>query len=230
MSAELEKSGRMESALGSQLKAKTETWTVRSFVKRTIDIAGALIGLLLLSPVFLTIATLMKAQEPTGPIFFRQIRVGKNMHTFKMIKFRSMVVNAEERLRMDVGLYRKYIENNYKLEPEEDPRITRLGRFLRKSSLDELPQLWNVLRGEMSLVGPRPVVREELREYGDRLMDFLSVKPGITGYWQISGRSDVGYPERVDLELYYAFNQSLRLDLKIIVLTIWHVLRRKGAY
>ncbi|WP_084423403.1 sugar transferase [Cohnella thermotolerans] len=220
----------MESALGSQLKAKTETWTVRSFVKRTIDIAGALIGLLLLSPVFLTIATLMKAQEPTGPIFFRQIRVGKNMHTFKMIKFRSMVVNAEERLRMDVGLYRKYIENNYKLEPEEDPRITRLGRFLRKSSLDELPQLWNVLRGEMSLVGPRPVVREELREYGDRLMDFLSVKPGITGYWQISGRSDVGYPERVDLELYYAFNQSLRLDLKIIVLTIWHVLRRKGAY
>lgn len=126
-------------------------------------------------------------------------------------------------------LYQKYIQNNYKLEPEEDPRITGIGRF-KKTSLDELPQFINVLKGEMSLVGPRPVVKEELAEYKSRKDLFLSVKPGITGYWQVSGRSDVGYPERVDLELHYVYNQSVLFDIKILFLTLLHVLLRKGAY
>lgn len=141
-----------------------------------------------------------------------------------------MIVNAEEKLKADKELYQKYLKNNYKLEPHEDPRITKLGRFLRATSLDEIPQLINVLKGEMSLVGPRPVVKEELEEYGVKVNEFLSVKPGLTGYWQVSGRSEVGYPERVDLELYYVYNQSLLLDIKIILKTIWIVLLKKGAY
>ena len=115
------------------------------------------------------------------------------------------------------------------MEPDEDPRITKIGRFLRETSLDELPQLINVLKGEMSLVY-RPVVEEELREYGNKVSHLLAVKPGVTGYWQVSGRSDVGYPERVDLELHYVYNQSIGLDLGIILKTIYLVLSRKGAY
>ncbi|HZH60174.1 MAG TPA: sugar transferase, partial [Metabacillus sp.] len=133
-------------------------------------------------------------------------------------------------LKKNKELYEKYLKNNYKLEAHEDPRITKLGNFLRKTSLDELPQLINVLKGNMTLVGPRPVVEEELMEYGENVNKFLSVKPGVTGYWQVSGRSNVGYPERVDLELYYVYNQSLLFDLRIIILTIWMVLIRRGAY
>lgn len=141
-----------------------------------------------------------------------------------------MIVKADEKLKADKELYEKYLRNNYKLEPHEDPRITNLGRFLRKTSLDEIPQLINVLKGEMSLVGPRPVVQEELKEYGVKVGEFLSVKPGLTGYWQVSGRSEIGYPERVNLELYYVYNQSLLLDIKIILKTVWMVLLKKGAY
>jgi len=232
MSMKLEKSsqGRLETTINARLEAASSPITAGAVFKRTIDLAGSLFGIILLSPIWLTLAAILKIQEPSGPVFFRQDRIGRHMRPFKIIKFRSMVVNAEERLRADPELYRKYIENNYKLEPEEDPRITRLGRFLRKSSLDELPQLFNVLAGQMSLVGPRPVVREELREYGDRMMEFLSVKPGVTGYWQVSGRSSVGYPERADLELYYVSHRSGWLDIKILVLTVWHVMLKKGAY
>ena len=141
-----------------------------------------------------------------------------------------MVFDAEQKLKENQLLYQKYLENNYKLEQDEDPRITKFGRFIRKTSLDEFPQFINVLKGEMSLVGPRPVVDEELREYQDKVYEFLSVKPGITGYWQASGRSDVGYPERVDFELYYVFNKSLLLDIKIIFKTIVQVIYKKGAY
>lgn len=139
-----------------------------------------------------------------------------------------MVVDAESKLKANEVLYKKYTENNYKLEPHEDPRITKIGRFLRETSLDELPQLINVLKGEMSLVGPRPVVEEELREYGNKAPHLLAVKPGVTGYWQVSGRSGVGYPERVDLELHYVYNQSIVFDFSIILKTIYLVLSRKG--
>ncbi|MGG3739463.1 sugar transferase [Aeribacillus pallidus] len=201
-----------------------------AFTKRSIDIIGAIVGLILASPLFLIISIFYLFGDSKGPIFFKQVRVGKNGKKFHIHKFRSMIVNAEEKLKADKELYQKYLKNNYKLEPHEDPRITNLGRILRVTSLDEIPQLINVLKGEMSLVGPRPVVVEELREYGNRINEFLSVKPGLTGYWAISGRSNVDYPERVDLELYYVYNQSLLLDVKIILKTILIVLLKKGAY
>lgn len=200
------------------------------FIKRIVDIIGALMGLLVTSPFFIIISLLYLVGENKGPVIFKQIRVGENGREFKIYKFRSMVVNAEEKLKANELLFKKYVENSYKLEPEEDPRITRTGRFLRKTSLDELPQLINVLKGDMSLVGPRPVVVEELDEYGNRVSDFLSVKPGVTGYWQVSGRSNVHYPERVDVELFYVYNQSLSLDIKILFKTVQVVILKKGAF
>jgi exopolysaccharide production protein ExoY len=199
-------------------------------LKRTMDLLGAIVGLIIFSPIFLLISILYMTGDNKGPIFFKQIRIGKNGKEFYIYKFRSMVINAEEKLRGNEVLYKKYIDNNYKLEPSEDPRITKVGQFLRRTSLDELPQFLNVLKGDMSLVGPRPVVQEELVEYGKRKNEFLSVKPGLTGYWQVSGRSDVGYPERVDLELYYVYNVSLWLDIKILLLTVRDVLVGRGAY
>ncbi|MBG9539822.1 multidrug MFS transporter [Bacillus thuringiensis serovar pingluonsis] len=200
------------------------------FLKRAMDLLGAMVGLIIFSPVFLLISILYMAGDNKGPVFFKQVRMGKDGNEFYIYKFRSMVVNAEEKLKGNRILYKKYIDNNYKLEPNEDPRITRAGQFLRKTSLDELPQFLNVLKGEMSLVGPRPVVQEELIEYDERKNEFLSVKPGLTGYWQVSGRSDVGYPERVDLELYYVYNASLWFDIKILLLTVKNVVVGRGAY
>jgi exopolysaccharide production protein ExoY len=200
------------------------------FEKRCLDIIGAVLGLIIVSPLFMVIRIIYGFGESKGPLLFKQQRIGKNGEFFNIYKMRSMVVGAEGILKRNHELYQKYIRNNYKLEPDEDPRITRIGRVLRKTSLDELPQLINVLKGEMSLVGPRPVVEEELKEYKHKRQDFLSVKPGMTGYWQICGRSDVGYPERVELELYYVYHQSMALDIKILIKTIVMVLKKKGAY
>ncbi|HDR7827324.1 TPA: sugar transferase [Bacillus anthracis] len=200
------------------------------FFKRMLDFIGAILGLVIFSPIFIVISILYMWGDNKGPVFFKQVRMGKDGKEFYIYKFRSMIVNAEGKLKENELLYKKYVANNYKLEPNEDPRITKLGQFLRKTSLDELPQFINVLKGNMSLVGPRPVVKEELKEYGHREHEFLSVKPGITGYWQVSGRSDVGYPERVDLELHYVDNASLYFDIKIIIFTVINVILRKGAY
>jgi exopolysaccharide production protein ExoY len=200
------------------------------FIKRLIDIIGSLFLLLFFSPLFLLISLFYMKGENKGPVFFKQVRIGEIGTEFKIYKFRSMIVDAEAKLKANQVLYKKYIQNSYKLEPEEDPRITNIGRFLRKTSLDELPQLINVLKGEMSLVGPRPVVKEELKEYANKVEDFLSVKPGVTGFWQVSGRSDVVYPERVDVELYYVYNASLLLDIKILLKTVLIVISKKGAY
>ncbi|KYC64646.1 sugar transferase [Heyndrickxia coagulans] len=198
--------------------------------KRSIDIIASLMGIILTSPIYLVLWFFYRFGENKGPLIFKQKRLGKNGKLFYIYKFRSMVVNADEKLKKNKVLYQKYIKNNYKLKPEEDPRITNLGRFLRKTSIDEIPQLINVLQGKMSLVGPRPIVEEELKEYKDRKMEFLSVKPGLTGYWQICGRSNVGYPERVDLELYYVANKSFKLDFMILIQTFIAILRGRGAY
>lgn len=191
---------------------------------------GALIGILVLFLLILLFFVIYQLGENKGPMFYKQVRVGKNGKRFEVYKFRSMVIDAEEKLMKNKILYQKYLKNNYKLMQEEDPRLTMFGKFIRNTSLDEFPQFINVLKGEMSLVGPRPVVDIELQEYKERVHEFLSVKPGITGYWQSGGRSTIGYPERVDIELYYVFNRSLQLDIKILFNTFVQVINRKGAY
>lgn len=201
------------------------------FGKRFLDIIIGLFGtVFIFIPTLTVIAIFYQFGRNRGPIFFRQERVGLNGKLFQIIKFRSMVVNAEQVLKSDENLYKKYLKNSYKLSPEEDPRLTSIGAFIRKTSIDELPQFWNVLRGEMSFIGPRPIIIEELEEYDkNQRIRFLSVKPGATGWWQVSGRSDVFYPERCELELYYVENYSIGLDFKIFFLTIAKVLRRSGA-
>jgi exopolysaccharide biosynthesis polyprenyl glycosylphosphotransferase len=197
--------------------------------KRVVDIIGAVVGLILLAPLFAIIAVLIKIQSP-GPVLFRQMRPGLGGRTFPMLKFRTMRADAEEVLRRDPELYAKFIANDCKLPEGEDPRIFPIGRILRKWSVDELPQLINVLRGEMSLVGPRPVVGPELENYGDDAPLVLAVKPGMTGYWQINGRSTIPFPRRAWYDIYYVINWSLALDLKILLLTVPSVLLRRGAH
>ncbi|MED3870975.1 sugar transferase [Priestia megaterium] len=167
---------------------------------RLIDIILAITFIIILLPIMLIIFLLIKL-DSRGPVLFKQQRIGKDGEAFLILKFRTMIINSEQKLKGNPVLYRKYIENSYKLDPSEDPRITKLGEFLRKTSLDEIPQFLNVLIGDMAIVGPRPVLLDELKEYGNKREIFLSVKPGITGYWQVSGRSNIGYPERVNLEL-----------------------------
>ncbi|EIY5795982.1 sugar transferase [Enterococcus faecium] len=200
--------------------------------KRGIDIVGGVIGLVPFCIAYGILYIPYKVGSNKGPIIFKQSRIGENGELFNIYKFRSMRVNADEILKADEKLHQKYITNGYKLEQSEDPRITRLGRFIRKTSIDELPQFINVIKGEMSLVGPRPIVTEELEEYRneDKVAEFLSMKPGITGVWQTAGRSNVGYPDRVFLEISYAKKDSILFDLKILAKTVFKVFMKEGAY
>ncbi|MCC3238050.1 sugar transferase, partial [Pediococcus acidilactici] len=152
-------------------------------------------------------------------------RMGLHGEKFGMYKFRSMVVDADKKLRADKELYKKYVANNYKLEPADDPRITKIGAFLRKTSIDEIPQFINVLKGDMSLVGPRPVIEAELVEYDAEKL--LSVKPGAMGLWQASGRSEIGYPERAEIEMEYIDNASLGFDFKIMFMNLVNIFKGK---
>lgn len=201
-------------------------------IKRGMDISGGLIGSLFFLIAYVILFIPYQVGNNRGPILFKQRRIGKNGELFYIYKFRSMKVNADQILKNDKKLYEEYIENGYKLEAHKDPRITKLGRFIRKSSIDELPQFLNVLKGEMSLVGPRPIVVNELEEYTKENMTelFSSMKPGLTGVWQISGRSNVGYPERVYLEISYLDKQSTSFDIFVILSTVVKVLKRDGAY
>ncbi len=184
-------------------------------------------GVLLVSwPFMLAIAVAVKL-DSSGPVFYRRRVVGVGAKPFDALKFRTMHVDAEERLARDPELRRQF-EQNYKLK--NDPRVTRVGRLLRRTSLDELPQLFNVLLGQMSLVGPRMITSEERARYGKWRMNLCTVKPGITGLWQVSGRSDVGYEERVMLDMHYIRNFSIWLDLHLLWRTIPAVLKGHGAY
>ncbi|MGH7515382.1 MAG: sugar transferase [Gemmatimonadales bacterium] len=198
-------------------------------VKRIVDIVGATVGLTITAPLLAMIALAIRL-ESRGPVLFRQSRVGAWGQRFKCLKFRTMRMDAEEMLRRDPVLHAKYVANNFKLPEGEDPRITRMGRLLRITSLDELPQFWNVLRGEMALIGPRPVVPDELNEYGEKRRVLLSVKPGMTGAWAIIGRSRVGYPQRAAIELGYVSGWRFKEDLSILWRTLPAVLTRRGAH
>ncbi|HFI0253782.1 TPA: sugar transferase [Streptococcus suis] len=202
------------------------------FGKRFFDILIGLFGtILIFLPSLIIIAIFYQFGKNKGPIFFRQDRLGKDGKTFKIIKFRSMVVDAEKVLLEDKELYEKYVANSYKLLPEEDPRLTTIGAFIRRTSIDEFPQFINVLLGDMSFIGPRPILDSELQEYTPvQQKKFLSVKPGITGWWQVSGRSEVFYPERCELELYYVENYSLVMDFKIVLMTVNKVITGHGAH
>ena len=197
------------------------------FAKQVIDRFVALLALVMGAPVLIAVGVAVALEG--RPVLFRQQRVGRGGRLFNIYKFRTMAADAEERLHRE-GLYQRYVENGYKLPAEEDPRITRTGAFLRRTSLDELPQLWNVVCGQMSLVGPRPVLQAELASYGDLVVAYTGVKPGVTGYWQINGRSDVGFPERAELDCYYFDHRSLRFDLRILARTAVAVLLRRGAH
>lgn len=199
------------------------------FSKDILDKIVAAIALVLLSPVFLIISRAIR--KDGGPAIYGHRRIGRNGRPFTCLKFRSMVVNSREILNELLANnpdLRKEYEETYKLK--NDPRITKIGKFLRKTSLDELPQLMNVLRGEMSLTGPRPIVEDEKKYYAERIHDYLSVKPGITGLWQVSGRNDTDYGQRVYLDSWYVRNWSLWNDMIILFKTILVVLKRKGAY
>jgi len=198
--------------------------------KRCLDALGSGVGLVLLMPVFAAVGLTIRLSSP-GPVFFSHLRIGQHGRPFRIVKFRTMRGDAEEVLRRDTALWEKYVANDFKLPPGEDPRITRIGRWLRKTSLDELPQLWNVFKGEMSLVGPRPIVKAELEQwYGQQATELLSVPPGMTGLWQVAGRSDIRYPGRVELELQYVRTQSIFMDLKLLFWTALQVLKGKGAH
>lgn len=227
MQNQIEETESTEIMEKSQIKKQSLTYL---FFKRLTDIVLSLLALICFSPVFLGVWIANSFGDNKGPLFFKQTRIGKNGKPFKMYKFRSMIVNADEMLHSNIELYEKYVENNYKLEPDEDPRITNLGRWLRRTSIDEIPQFINILKGDMSIVGPRPVVKEELKEYGDRVDKFLSVKPGAMGLWQASGRSNIGYPERCDLELSYVDHASYWYDVKIMFKNIISIFKNTGAY
>ena len=200
-------------------------------IKRLIDIIAGVVGVILLIPITIVVGAIrIIKKENDGPLFYEQLRIGKNGKQFRMYKFRSMCVNADEKLK-------EYLENNEEARKEykkykklkEDPRITKVGKVLRATSLDEFPQLINVLKGDMSLVGPRPYLPREQKEMGEYYIGIIKVKPGITGPWQIKGRSNILFEDRLKMDWEYANKSSLKNDIKILMKTFSKVIDRDGA-
>ena len=204
---------------------------IENIVKRIIDICGGLIGTIALIPltIIIYIARIV-LHENDGPIFYEQLRIGKNGKTFRMYKYRSMVIGADEKLK-------KYLEENEEARIEykkykklkNDPRVTKVGEFIRKTSLDEFPQFINVLKGDMSLVGPRPYLPREKEDMGDYYDCIVQARPGVTGYWQIAGRSDVTFEDRLKMDYDYIQNKNLKIDLKLLGKTVLNVIKKEGA-
>ena len=196
------------------------------FFKRAMDIVGSLCGLIILSPVFLIVGVLIKLEDPKGKVFFSQERNGINGKTFNMYKFRSMVHNAEELLDQ---LQEQNEQSGPVFKIKDDPRITKVGKFIRKTSIDELPQLLNILRGDMSIVGPRPPIPREVEQYTTYQMQRLLVKPGLTCYWQVGGRNEIGFDEWVELDIKYIEERNLWIDIKLIFKTVFVLFGDKTA-
>ena len=203
---------------------------INAFFKRIMDIVGAIVGIAILIPLTIVVKIINLINKDYGPMFYSHERIGKNGKHFKMYKFRSMCMNSQEVLEKlleeDEDPKREW-EEHRKLN--NDPRITRIGKILRKTSLDEFPQFLNVLKGEMSLVGPRAVIDDEIEKFGEFKNAVLSVKPGITGYWAANGRSETSYEERVEMEFYYVVNNSIFMDIGILFKTIISVVKKEGA-
>ena len=197
------------------------------FVKRVFDFVASLLGLIILSPLFLIIAIAIKLEDPKGSVFYSQTRLGRGETPFKMYKFRSMVSNADE-------LLEQLLKNNEidgaMFKMQDDPRVTKIGKFIRKYSIDELPQLLNVLQGSMSLVGPRPPLPREVAEYTEYDKQRLAVKPGCTGLWQATVRNSVGFDEMVKLDLIYISKRSVSFDVYILFKTVVIMFKPNGAY
>ena len=205
---------------------KNSNRIVYNFVKRFFDIILSLIGIVVLSPVFFVIALVIRL-DSKGKVVFGHERIGKNMKKIKVYKFRTMYENAAEIFENFSEEQKREYYINFKLD--NDPRITKVGGFLRRTSLDELPQLINILKGDMSIVGPRPIVEKEIEKYGVYAKTVFSVVPGLTGYWQANGRSDTTYDERVQMDMHYIKNRSIIMDIKIILKTFVSVIKKEGA-
>jgi len=191
---------------------------VQNLLKRAFDIVASATALIAVAP-FIGVAAVAVRMTSKGNAFFGHERVGRGGKRFNCWKIRTMAANAEERLRTDPALHERYRKNSFKLPDNADPRVTPVGRFLRKTSIDELPQLWNVFKGEMSIVGPRPLIAEELHHYAGSVLTLLSVRPGLTGAWAVNGRHRLKYPDRARIELEYVRSCSLRIDLSIMIRT-----------
>lgn len=209
------------------LRDKGQSLALYSFIKRSLDFTCALIGIIVLIPLFILLAILIKIEDPKGTVFFYQTRIGKGEKPFRMYKFRSMISNAEEKLK---ELLDKNEIQGAMFKMKDDPRVTKVGKFIRKTSLDELPQLVNVLKGDMSLVGPRPPLPREVAEYSDHDKLRLTVTPGCTGLWQVSGRNDLNFKEMVELDLKYIENRSIKNDILILMKTVKVLFGSKNAY
>ena len=218
----------------SQKRYKTIALAAKDgeFFKRLFDIVFSSAVLVICSPLYLLLAILIKLSSP-GPVFYIQERIGKDYRPFRCIKFRTMVKNADvlmERIMLEYPELQREYEENFKLK--DDPRVTPVGKFLRYTSLDEFPQFWNVLKGDMSVVGPRPLVPEELYKYGRHIGKILTIRPGITGLWQVSGRNDIPYERRVNMDVYYVNFRNWLLDFWVIIKTIGVILfpQDNGGY
>ena len=212
---------------GIELKFENkQNLKVYEICKRTIDIIGARLGLILLSPIIAVVACAVKVTSK-GPIFFSQKRVGKNGELFEMYKFRSMVVNAEE-LKGNLEDQNEMSGPMFKIK--DDPRVTKVGKFIRKTSIDELPQLWNVLKGDMSLVGPRPSLPKEVEQFDNWMFKRLSVRPGLTCYWQVSGRNNIDFEDWMKLDCRYVDERNLWIDIKLIFKTVFVLFGDKNAH
>lgn len=218
-----------DQSLYLETKKNISVNTARSYLvmKRAIDIIGSFCGLIVLSILFVIIAILIKVEDPKGRVFFKQLRVGKDGKQFYMYKFRSMASDAEERLKELLALNEV---SGAMFKMKNDPRVTKIGRFIRKTSIDELPQLLNVLKGDMSLVGPRPPLPREVDEYTNYDKQRLLVIPGCTGLWQVNGRSNTTFDEMVEMDLQYIKTRNITLDIKIMIKTVFELFGSKNAY
>ena len=214
---------------GTHLGIENESTRGFSFyevIKRVIDVVCSFVGVLVLSPLFVVIAIIIKFTSK-GPVFFSQKRVGRDGKEFKMYKFRSMVVNAEE-LKEKLASQNEMSGPMFKMK--DDPRVTKVGKFIRKTSIDELPQLWNVLKGDMSLVGPRPSLPKEVAQFESWMYKRLEVKPGLTCYWQVSGRNNIDFEEWMKLDIKYVEEKNLWIDIKLILKTAGVLFGDKNAH